>query len=247
GCWITAHYGQQRPLPNIVIFIGDDLAVSDTGPYGNSVVRTPHLDKLSSQSMVFNKAFAASPTCGPSRSSLFTAMYPMKHGAHGNHSGVREGITSMVQLLSALGYRVAIAGKLHVGPQEVFPFERIAGTNVPEPGYERTPGLHYDLVLDPVDGWLQQQQPDKPFVLIVADHSPHVVWPEKPIYEPAEVDIPPIHIDTDDTRKARARYYTDVTKMDTNLGTLMGMLDKHGIAESSILMFTSDQGPQWAL
>ena len=247
GCWITANYGQQHPLPNIVIFIGDDLAVSDTGPYGNSVVRTPHLDKLSSQSMVFNKAFAASPTCGPSRSSLFTAMYPMKHGAHGNHSGVREGITSMVQLLSALGYRVAIAGKLHVGPQEVFPFERIAGTNVPEPGYERTPGLHYDLVLDPVDGWLQQQKPDKPFVLIVADHSPHVVWPEKPIYEPAEVDIPPIHIDTDDTRKARARYYTDVTKMDTNLGTLMGMLDKHGIAESSILMFTSDQGPQWAL
>src|SRR5690606_1418036 len=107
---------------------------------------------------------------------------------------------------------------------DVFPFERIAGTNVPEPGFENTPGLHYDLMLEPVDKWLGAQKPDKPFVLIVADHSPHVIWPEKSSYEPDEVDIPPIHIDTDDTRKARARYYTDVTKMDMNLGMLMTLL-----------------------
>ncbi|PPL00940.1 uncharacterized sulfatase [Parapedobacter indicus] len=246
-CWLSVVYGQERAsLPNMVIFIGDDLAVRDIGPYGNHVVRTPNLDKLSRESLVFDKAFAASPTCGPSRSSLFTAMYPMRHGAHGNHSGVGEGMSSMVQRLSALGYRVAIAGKLHVGPQEVFPFERIAGTNAPEPGFENTPGLHYDLILAPVDKWLGTQKPDKPFVLIVADHSPHVIWPEKPIYRPDEVDIPPIHIDTEETRKARARYYTDVTKMDTNLGTLMNLLDKHGMTANSILMFTADQGPQWA-
>lgn len=245
--WLTVANGQQgSSLPNMVIFIGDDLAVRDIGPYGNRIVRTPHLDKLAHESLVFDRAFAASPTCGPSRSSLFTAMYPMRHGAHGNHSGVRPGVSSVVQQLSALGYRVAIAGKLHVGPQDVFPFERIAGTNAPEPGFENTPGLHYDLILAPVDEWLSAQKPDKPFVLIVADHSPHVIWPEKPTYEPAEVDIPPIHIDTDDTRKARARYYTDVTKMDENLGELMDLLEKHGMAANSILMFTADQGPQWA-
>lgn len=247
ACWLAIANGQQKTsLPNMVIFIGDDLAVGDIGPYGNRVVRTPHLDKLGRESLVFDHAFAASPTCGPSRSSLFTAMYPMRHGAHGNHSGVKEGTSSMVQRLSALGYRVAIAGKLHVGPEEVFPFERIAGTNAPEPGYENTPGLRYDLILGPVDEWLGAQEPDKPFVLIVADHSPHVIWPEKPIYESDEVDIPPIHIDTDDTRKARARYYTDVTKMDANLGTLMSLLDKHEMATNSIVMFTADQGPQWA-
>src|SRR5690606_26155956 len=116
--WVTvAHANAQYRFPNIVIFIGDDLGVYDIGPYGNEVVRTPHLDKLGRESMVFEHAFAGSPTCGPSRSSLFTAMYPMKHGAHGNHSGVKEGISSMVQELTALGYRVAIAGKLHVGPE----------------------------------------------------------------------------------------------------------------------------------
>src|SRR5690606_17032228 len=167
ACWLVAANGQgNASLPNMVIFIGDDLAVRDIGPYGNRIVRTPNLDKLSNESLVFDKAFAASPTCGPSRSSLFTAMYPMRHGAHGNHSGVKEGVSSMVQRLSALGYHVAIAGKLHVGPTEVFPFERVAGTNAPEPGFENTPGLHYDLILAPVDEWLSAQKPDKPFVLI---------------------------------------------------------------------------------
>ncbi|WP_188505411.1 sulfatase family protein [Parapedobacter pyrenivorans] len=247
ACLLEIAHGQVRAsLPNMVLFIGDDLAVRDIGPYGNHVVRTPHLDKLSRESLVFDQAFATSPTCGPSRSSLFTAMYPMRHGAHGNHSGVHEGLSSMVQRLSALGYRVAIAGKLHVGPQEVFPFERIPGTNTPERGYENNPGLRYDLTLAPVDTWLGAQEAGKPFVLIVADHSPHVIWPENPIYKPEEVDIPPIHIDTDDTRKARARYYTDVTKMDANLGKLMNLMDKHGMTGNSILMFTADQGPQWA-
>src|SRR5690606_6961203 len=128
SCWLTIAYAQEKPsLPNVVMFIADDLGTADIGPYGNNVVRTPNLDKLSGESMVFEHAFAASPTCGPSRSSLFTAMYPMKHGAHGNHAAVKEGISSMIQKLQAVGYRVAIAGKLHVGPEEVFPFERIAG------------------------------------------------------------------------------------------------------------------------
>ncbi|WP_262248533.1 sulfatase family protein [Parapedobacter soli] len=247
SCWLTTAYLQEtHPLPNMVIFIGDDLAVRDIGPYGNEVVRTPSLEKLSRESMVFDCAFAASPTCGPSRSSLFTAMYPMKHGAHGNHSGVRAGTTSMVQQLSALGYHVAIAGKLHVGPRDVFPFERIEGTNVPEPEHEERPGLFYDLNLGPVDEWLRKQRAGKPFVLIVADHSPHVVWPETPAYDADEVDIPPIHINTADTRRARARYYTDVTKMDKNVGKLMAMLEAHGMLNRSIVMFTADQGPQWA-
>ncbi len=229
----------------MVIFIADDLGLGDISPYGNDVVRTPNLATLSRESLVFDRAFAASPTCGPSRSSLFTAMYPMRHGAHGNHSGVTAGTTSMVRQLVALGCRVAIAGKLHVGPRDVFPFERIEGTNVPEPGHEDRPGLFYDLNLAPVDQWLGQQQAGRPFVLIVADHSPHVVWPETPAYRARDVDIPPIHIDTDDTRRARARYYTDVTKMDTNVGKLMDMLEAHGLASHSIFMFTADQGPQW--
>lgn len=235
----------QATLPNIVLFIADDLGVNDISPYGNQVVKTPNLDRLSTESLRFTHAFAGSPTCGPSRSTILTGLMPFRHGAHGNHSGVKENTKSIVQYLQSLGYKVAIAGKLHVGPEEVFAFERISKTNVPEPGFEKKPGLHYDLNMDPVDTWLSKQKSDRPFVLIVADHSPHVVWTEKSTYDPAEVDIPSVHVDTEETRKSRARYYEDITKMDHNLGRLLGSLEKHHLSENTMLVFTADQGPQW--
>jgi N-sulfoglucosamine sulfohydrolase len=230
---------------NIVLFIADDLGVNDTEPYGNKIVRTPNLQKLSRESLLFTRAFASSPTCGPSRSSIFTGLMPIRHGAHGNHSAVARGTRSLAQYLQPLGYRVAIAGKLHVGPEEVFAFEHVSKTNLPEPGHEQKPGLNYDLNFDPVDQWLAQQQKNKPFMLIVADHSPHVVWPEKYSYDPAKVDIPQKHIDTRETRVARARYYTDVSKMDSNVGRLLASLEKNGLSKNTIVIFTADQGPQW--
>ena len=230
---------------NIVLYIADDLATEDIGPYGNEVVKTPNLDKLATTSMVFENAFATSPTCAPSRSSIFTGQMPMVHGAHGNHSGVTEGTRSLPHYLKPLNYRVAIAGKYHVGPEENFPFERVANTNVPEPGFEGRAGLNFDLNLEPVDQWLSQQMENQPFMLVVADHSPHVVWPEDSQYDVDEIDIPERHIDTRDTRVSRARYYQDITKMDTNLGILLSSLEKHKLDENTIVVFISDQGPQW--
>src|SRR5690349_18015801 len=132
---------------NIVLFIADDLTTTDIGPYGNKIVRTPHLDRFTKQSMVFNKAFAASATCSPSRSAILTGLMPFRNGAHSNHTSVKDGTKSIVHYLAPLRYRMAIAGKLHIGPEEVFSFERIANTNMPEPGHEKNPGLNYDLNL----------------------------------------------------------------------------------------------------
>lgn len=230
---------------NIILFVADDLGAVDIGAYGSKVVRTPNLNKFAREGLLFNRAFAASPTCSPSRSSFLTGLMPFRNGAHGNHAGVKEGTFSIVQYLQPLNYTVAIAGKLHIGPGSVFAFERIANTNVPEPGHERNPGLNYDLNLEPVDQWLAAQKAGKPFMLMVADHSPHVVWPEKPTYDPEKVDIPANHIDTRETRMSRARYYTDITKMDNNFGRLMEMLKKHNMLENTIVVFTADQGPQW--
>lgn len=231
--------------PNIVIFVGDDLGAEDIGPYGNKVVKTPNLDKFAKESLLFTHAFAGSPTCSPSRSTLFTGLMPFRHGAHGNHSGVKQRVKSIAQYLQPLGYRVAIAGKLHIGPENAFPFERIGGTNVPEPGFEEKPGLNYDLNLKPVHTWLSGLAKDQPFLLIVTDHSPHVIWPEKSNYKPDEVDIPSVHVDTEETRISRARYYEDITKMDRNFGEIVRSLDRHNYSANTVVMFTADQRPQW--
>lgn len=239
-------YGQQRP--NIVLFIADDLGAIDISLYGNPVVRTPHIDKLGSESLMFTNAFASSPTCSPSRASIHTGLMPFRNGAHANHSGIKNGIKTLPDYLKEVGYRVGIAGKYHLGPMDAFPFEMIHGTNVPEPGYEGKGVLWTDLVLDPVEEWLSvfKSGSGQPFLLVVNDHSPHVLWPENPEYEPSEVEIPSIHIDTDETRLERAKYFTDISKMDLNVGRLMSILDSHHLQENTVFIFTSDQGPQWS-
>ena len=237
--------GQSRATtPNIVLFMADDLGAGDIEPYGNPVVETPSLEQLANESLRFTAAFAASPTCSPSRSAMYTGLMPFRNGAHANHTGVREGTRSMVHHLGELGYRVALAGKLHVGPREVLPFERIEGSNVPEPGHENDGVLWTDLHMPAVDAWLAERDTDEPFALVVADHSPHVIWPETAAYDPGAVDVPGIHIDTRPYRGSRARYYTDVSKMDRNVGLLLESLGRHGLLENTVFVFTADQGPQ---
>lgn len=136
---------------NIVLFVADDLGYSDIGPYGNSYIRTPNLDVLSKHSLKFNQAFAASPTCSPSRGSIYTGLYPFRNGAHANHTGIKEGVRTLPAYLQKLGYRAAIAGKYHVGPMEAYPFELIKNTNVSEPGNEGKGVLWADLNMRPVD------------------------------------------------------------------------------------------------
>lgn len=233
--------------PNVVLFIADDLGAYDIGPYGNRVVRTPNLDSLAKKSLLFSRAFASSPTCSPSRASLYSGSLPFRNGAHANHSGIQQGVKTLPVYLQALGYKVAIAGKLHVGPTPAFPFELVHGSNTPEPGHEDDGVLWTDLNMGPVEEWISRaSEGDEPFMLVVADHSPHVYWPEDSDYDPAVVDVPPIHIDTQDTREARAQYYADISKMDANVGKLMASLERNGLAEDTVVIFTSDQGPQLA-
>jgi uncharacterized sulfatase len=233
--------------PNIVVFVADDLGANDIGPYGNRVVRTPNLDRLADDGILFSEAFASSPTCSPSRASLHTGMMPFRNGAHANHTGIKQGVKTLPSYMKELGYRVALAGKYHIGPKESYPYELIHKTNVPEPGHMGDGVLWTNLNMSPVDGWLSKAaSQEDPFMLVVNDHSPHVIWPEEAEYRPSEIDIPSRHIDTEETRKARARYYTDITKMDSNVGKLLASLDKHGLQENTVVIFTSDQGPQWA-
>jgi N-sulfoglucosamine sulfohydrolase len=247
--WTAAGSAQTKEpagaRPNIVLFVADDLGLNDIGPYGSKYVRTPNLDRLAAQSIRFDRAFAGSPTCVPSRAVLYTGLMPFRNGAHPNHSQSREGVKSIAHHLQQIGYATAQAGKRHFNPASVFPFDIIRDSEVPEPGFENKRALRVDLNTAPVERWLARAEKDKPFFLIVADHSPHVVWPDKAEYRPEDVEIPPDHIDTPETRGARARYYTDITKMDRNVGQVLNSLEKNGLAENTIFIFTSDQGPQW--
>jgi arylsulfatase A-like enzyme len=228
--------------PNIVIFIADDMSWHDCGPYGAKDVRTPSLDQLAQRSMKFDRAFAASPTCTPSRSAMFTGMYPVRNGAHANHSVIKPGVKTWPDYMKELGYRMVLAGKSHIGPRDQFAFEYLAGSNFMPTGKKEV--LWTELSTPRIDGFLQSHDKKTPLCLIVASHSPHVFWLENKDYDPAKISLPPYLLDTPETRAARCKYYTDVTNVDKQVGDVRQSLAKHGFS-NALFMFTTDQGAQF--
>jgi len=137
---------------NILLIQTDQQRRDCIGAYGNQVVRTPHIDRLAAEGILFEDAFTISPICSPARASLLTGLYPVRHGVLRNpESGeaggqdLRAGVTTFAEPLRRAGYRVSHVGKWHVGRQlrpEQCGFE---GVYYPGYGYpDRHPHyLHY--------------------------------------------------------------------------------------------------------
>jgi len=208
------------PACNVVIFVGDDHTWRDCGCYGNSDVRTPNIDRLATQGMLFNNAFTSTAMCTPTRSQLYTGIFPVRNGAYPNHSQVRAGTKSVVHYLKALGYRVGLSGKSHVGPRDAFPWDSV--------------GKIGDFI---------NRDKGQPYCLIVGSHHPHMPWPDKPNgYDPAKLTIPPYLVDNPETRLALACYYSEVTELDAEVGQCLEAVESSGSADNTIFLYTSEQG-----
>jgi arylsulfatase A-like enzyme len=230
-----------RP-PHIVLFISDDHSARDCGPYGASDVRTPNLDRLASEGLTCDAAFTSSPTCAPARSAMYTGLFPFRNGAHANHTLIKDNIRTLPHYMHALGYRVIIAGKTHIGPRENFPFEYHPKTNFMPPGKHHI--LWTDLDTSAIDHIIASHDAKQPLCLLVCAHSPHVYW-EDGDYDPAKVQLPPNFVDTPETRKMRAQYYNDVTHLDTQVGAVLESLARHNLADDTLFLYTHDHGSQW--
>ncbi|MEM8863697.1 MAG: sulfatase-like hydrolase/transferase, partial [Chloroflexota bacterium] len=99
---------------NFIFIMTDQLRPDHTGFGGNTIVQTPNLDKLAAESRRFNRAYCASPLCGPSRSSIFTSRMPSAHGNWLNTLGLDWEANTFVRVLKENGYRTALIGKSHL-------------------------------------------------------------------------------------------------------------------------------------
>jgi uncharacterized sulfatase len=229
--------------PDIVMFVADDLSWADIGANGSPDAKTPNIDRLSREWMRFTRTFAASPTCTPSRSAMLTGDYPMHNGAHANHSFIRDDIRTLPEYLKALGYRVAIAGKTHIGPRADFPFEYVAGSSRHPPGNHKP--LATSLNTDPIDRLFATRDPDVPLAVFIASYQPHVPWMPNRGFDPAGLTLPPRSIDTPETREAFACYLSDVNAFDRELGEVRASIARHGKADDTLFILTGDHGAQW--
>ncbi len=208
------------PRPNFVIFIADDHDLFYTGCYGNETVRTPNIDRIAREGLRFDNAYTATAMCAPSRSMLYTGLFPHRNGAHQNHSSIRDGIDTLPVYLGALGYRVALAGKRHIKPETAFPFEYIEQDAI-------------GAFLDGVG--------ETPFCLIIASKQPHTPH-ETGGYNPDEVPLHPALLDTPATRQRVADYCTDIDLLDAEVGVALDALESRGLLDTSLFIYTSDHG-----
>jgi N-sulfoglucosamine sulfohydrolase len=215
-------FGASNPRPpNFVIFLSDDHGLFDTGCYGNDAIKTPNIDALASQGMRFKSMYTPTSICVPSRSALFTGLWPIHNGAINNRDKVRPGLVSLFGHFNRLGYRTALAGKVHVSPRSAFPFEEVREWKTTE---------------------YLQAHADEPFCYVYCCKQPHRPYPESPRTKPEDVLIPPYLIDTPATRKALAGYYDLVEMMDAKLGRVLGALDELDLARNTVVMYLSDHG-----
>lgn len=251
--------------PNFIVILADDLGYGDLSSYGHPAIRTPHLDRLAGQGARFTRFYSASPVCSPSRAGLLTGRTPTRVGVydwipqdHAMHMPAGE--VTIAQLLKDARYATAMAGKWHLNgkfnspgqPQPGdFGFDHwLATQNNAQPSHKdprnfvrngqsigEVDGYSSHIVADEAIAWLKGRKDEKPFFLYLAFHEPH-----EPIASPPELAA--TYSGGEVEHPNQALYYANVTNMDAAVGRLMAALDELKLADDTLVIFTSDNGPE---
>ena len=216
--------------PNIIVWVADDQYLESVGCYGGNPAHTPTIDKLASEGMKFTRAYSTASVCTPARSALYTGMYPIKNGAHPNHSGLKENILSMPNIMREYGYKSALVGKegvhkIPTRPTNLFTWDvRIPHTKTTIKGAEHSEKAakkHREMDYEKVDKFINET--DEPFCMFVASSLPH--GPELTTIE-----------------NGMSGYVANNWYTDHQLGKYIEMLEKAGKIENTVIIFVSDNG-----
>ncbi|WP_162340540.1 sulfatase-like hydrolase/transferase [Cyclobacterium salsum] len=278
--------------PNIILIMADDLGWGDVGFNGNIFIQTPELDKMARNGLVFNRFYAASAVCSPTRGSFVTGRHPERYGiTHANTGHMKEEEFTLAELVKKQGYTTGHFGKWHLGTLTVTekdanrggprgaahyspPWEN--GFDVsfsteskvptwdpmitPEPEAQdignRVPGEHFGtyywtgedekvtdnvtgddsrIIMDRVIPFIDQAaETSQPFLSVIWFHTPHLPVVAGPAYRSLYADF----------SEDKQHYYGSITAMDEQIGRLRNFLRKKGLAENTIILFCSDNGPE---
>jgi len=240
GCFLSFGLSATKQ-PNFLVILADDCTYNDLPLYGGQNAKTPNIDKLASEGLTFNRAFLAEAMCQPCRSELYSGQYPLRNGCAWNHSGSLPLVTSMPHHLGERGYRVGLAGKVHVKPVKAYPFQKVGGF---DPSCVRNPTQPHKLA--GINQFMSRED-KQPFCLVVALVEPHVPWVmgDASWYPPKKLKLPPNLADTPRTREDYSKYLAEITYMDGQVGDILKTLEQTGHADDTLVLFSSEQGSQF--
>ncbi|MEM6473347.1 MAG: sulfatase [Planctomycetota bacterium] len=238
--------------PNIILMIADDMNWNDSGAYGHPAIRTPNIDRLAREGLLFRHAYLTTNSCSPSRASIITGRYPHNTGAEQLHWPLPKQTKTFVGELRKLGYHTAAAGKWHMGDEIRDDFDVIldastAGFVLPS-GEDGSPPKMIATKPSGCEDWIEalnRRSPSKPFFLWLAALDPHREYEDGAIDVPhktSDIIVPPHLPDTPEVREDLRLYYDEIGRLDEYVGKVMGALEEQGIADDTVIIFISDNG-----
>jgi len=228
--FLATHQAKAEERPNFIVIMADDCTFRDLQVYGGQA-QTPNLRSLASEGMKFNRCFQATAMCAPTRQNLLTGLYPVKNGAYANHSESHAHVKSIIHHLQPAGYRLALTGKRHIGPEAVYPFTFSENTTDPD----------MNFISQFID---ESKQAKQPFGIFAMSSSPHVPWThgDTSQYSPESIQLPPYLVDTEDTRHAYAKYLAEISYFDQQIGQILKLINEHQVRANTVVLVLSEQG-----
>ena len=229
--------------PNILFAIADDWSYGHAGVYGCNWVKTPNIDRLAKQGLVFDNAYTPTSKCAPSRAAILTGRNPWQLEAAANHQPYFPAkFMAFTEVLAQAGIACGSAGKtwgpgeakLADGSPRTFALRTSRADNGRDPGAGLT-------------AFLKTHPPGQPFFYWFGSHNPHRGYkPDSGIAagkKATDIDRVPAYLpDNETVRRDMLDYAIEVEAFDTQIGSLLGALEASGEATNTLIIITSDNG-----
>ena len=239
----------QDNRPNIIFIFADDWGYGDLGIHGSTFCKTPNLDKMAAEGIDFQNFSVVNPVCSPSRVAVMTGQYPARQSVHGHFASVeshmKRGMPDWLnpkapllpRMLKQAGYATAHYGKWHLsnthvedGPTPLeYGYDEYGAFNLPSKLHQ----MQADSTLYKTIDFVKRNK-DKPFFINAWIHATHT-----PFYPKEEYMRQFAHLD-----EQQQVYAATVAEYDTRIGILFETLKALGIDENTLVVFSSDNGPE---
>ena len=265
--FLSSGFTQEVPAatkPNVIFILGDDNAMGDIGPYGQTKIETPALDRMAVEGVRFTQGYSGASVCAPSRASLMTGLHTGHCPIRANREIQPEGQKPLpgdtytaAKLLKSSGYATMCAGKWGMGMFDTegsplkMGFDNFYGYNCQRHAHSYFPEFIYendkrieldgktyaqDFIINNMLDWIRSHK-DEPFFVFYAATLPHMKY---------EIDDLGQYENKDGWTEQQKTYAAMVTRLDTHVGQIFGLLKELNLDDNTIVFFAGDNGSAFA-